>query len=475
MTKPLISGFDALAPLLIQKYERFLPTAFDESMSLLQKVNKVIVYLNQIGELTNNVVDQWNEVMEWIEQEGFSDLVSAKLEGWALDGTLESIINEEIFNDKADKTYVDTQLGLKANATDLALKEDKTVVALKSNKTTLPYVHVEDAGILPDGTDVYTSLQAFITANKGKRIQLGQGTYTISKPILLPIGTELVGVQGIWNDVTGTVLKRTTNNVEAKYSIDAVLILDYEPSENYHRNSKVKHINLDGFGDSSRNAYGIYAKSSAYIELRDVHIRYVDQGFYTENTWQSILNVSVRYARKGIVFASPSQISTGTSIIFEKCFMSYISDKAYDIYGLNYSTMISCAGDFIDGSVYVFNRCKGIVMNGCGTEYSADVFDNWASTVTVNGLNVLHPKGKTPSSASAYLKTRTAPAKTTFVTCDLGALETPGDSYNIICDGGGVMVFVNTDKPTGGNTFISYSGGSKIVEIGSAGLVVSPA
>jgi hypothetical protein len=99
MTKPLLSNFATLAPMMIQKYERYLPTAFDESMSLVQKVNKVIVYLNQIGEITNDVVDQWNTVMEWVTGDGIGDTINLRLDAMVTDGTLDDIINHAIFDD----------------------------------------------------------------------------------------------------------------------------------------------------------------------------------------------------------------------------------------------------------------------------------------------------------------------------------------------------------------------------------------
>jgi hypothetical protein len=85
--------------MMIQKYERYLPTAFDESMSLVQKVNKVIVYLNQIGEITNDVVDQWNTVMEWVTGDGIGDTINLRLDAMVTDGTLDDIINHAIFDD----------------------------------------------------------------------------------------------------------------------------------------------------------------------------------------------------------------------------------------------------------------------------------------------------------------------------------------------------------------------------------------
>jgi hypothetical protein len=62
-------------------------------------VNKVIVYLNQIGEITNDVVDQWNTVMEWVTGDGIGDTINLRLDAMVTDGTLDTIINQAIFSD----------------------------------------------------------------------------------------------------------------------------------------------------------------------------------------------------------------------------------------------------------------------------------------------------------------------------------------------------------------------------------------
>lgn len=99
MSKPSIHGFTQLAEVLIQKYERYLPTAFDPSLSIIEKVNKVIEYLNQIGKITNDIILKWNEVMEWVMNEGLSESVNDKINEMLEDGTLAGIINEVIFAD----------------------------------------------------------------------------------------------------------------------------------------------------------------------------------------------------------------------------------------------------------------------------------------------------------------------------------------------------------------------------------------
>jgi hypothetical protein len=97
MTKPILSTFPTLAPMIIAQYERYLPTAFDESMTLVEKVNKVIIYLNQIGEITNDVVDQWNTVVGWVMSDGLTESVSAKIDDMIANGTFDDIINGTTF------------------------------------------------------------------------------------------------------------------------------------------------------------------------------------------------------------------------------------------------------------------------------------------------------------------------------------------------------------------------------------------
>lgn len=96
MDKPTINSFSTLIPLFVQKYERYLPNAFDDSLSILEKMNKIIDYLNQIGEISNDVVSQWNTVMEWIKSNGLSDTVNAGIQAKIDDGTLGNLINNSL-------------------------------------------------------------------------------------------------------------------------------------------------------------------------------------------------------------------------------------------------------------------------------------------------------------------------------------------------------------------------------------------
>ncbi len=55
---------NSLKKLFLQRYERYLPTAFDESMSLLEKMNKLIEAQNSIIDVVNNHVEFTSDQIE---------------------------------------------------------------------------------------------------------------------------------------------------------------------------------------------------------------------------------------------------------------------------------------------------------------------------------------------------------------------------------------------------------------------------
>ncbi|QWT50668.1 hypothetical protein DLn1_00025 [Bacillus phage DLn1] len=105
-------------------YRRYLPSAYDPSMSIYEQMVQVIERLNQMGiyigrlvEWLDQVTGTQNERIEKLEKEWgiFEDyIVNVLLEKklveilkqWLDDGTLAEIINKEVFDMKADKEIV---------------------------------------------------------------------------------------------------------------------------------------------------------------------------------------------------------------------------------------------------------------------------------------------------------------------------------------------------------------------------------
>lgn len=92
----------------IRRYrqERYLPTAFNDSLTLVEKVNKVVEYLFSYTEMTEQMLVKWNEVYHWIMNEGLDSTIGDRLNEMLKDGTFKRIINEELFgelNSKIDR------------------------------------------------------------------------------------------------------------------------------------------------------------------------------------------------------------------------------------------------------------------------------------------------------------------------------------------------------------------------------------
>ncbi|MGA9220651.1 MAG: hypothetical protein WBZ57_05590, partial [Pseudomonas graminis] len=96
MAKPDITVWQTIPSLYEQGYERYLPTSFDGSMTILEKMNKIIQYLNSIGALLDGIGQQWNEIVEWVLGEGLENAVKDKLTEWLNDGTLANIMSQLI-------------------------------------------------------------------------------------------------------------------------------------------------------------------------------------------------------------------------------------------------------------------------------------------------------------------------------------------------------------------------------------------
>lgn len=113
----------------LKKYKSYLPTAFDESLTLLQKMNKLIEFLNfvvdtynglelsvvkhleeqdlQIEEVERLVAQLQTEMTEFKEDilnDYLPENIEVILDDWFLNGKLAEIINNDVFDMKVDKT-----------------------------------------------------------------------------------------------------------------------------------------------------------------------------------------------------------------------------------------------------------------------------------------------------------------------------------------------------------------------------------
>lgn len=86
--------------------QKVLPAVFNESLSYYEDVCKLIELYNKVAEATNNMVDAFEElkdyVINYLDSQNFQELVNVKLEEMAEDGTLANLINDVILAEKLD-------------------------------------------------------------------------------------------------------------------------------------------------------------------------------------------------------------------------------------------------------------------------------------------------------------------------------------------------------------------------------------
>ena len=132
MFKDNYSVKNSLKKLFLQRYERYLPTAFDESMSILEKMNKLIESQNALIDVVNahkdhtsdqlerafDIIDNnldlqlqafrdelieqktlYEEIRDKIHSDLLPDSVRRILEEWELDGTIESMLSEHVLTE----------------------------------------------------------------------------------------------------------------------------------------------------------------------------------------------------------------------------------------------------------------------------------------------------------------------------------------------------------------------------------------
>lgn len=144
--KPSLHEQAELQPIDFQMYTRYLPTAFDGTLSMLEKINKTIWKLNELGELTNDMLNKWNKVIKWVMNDGLSEAVLKQLEKWLDDGTFEDLINQNLLEDL--KNEIDEIKTTKMDMDGYFIDGEYSITYHRDEKSetsyTLAHIHQKD-------------------------------------------------------------------------------------------------------------------------------------------------------------------------------------------------------------------------------------------------------------------------------------------------------------------------------------------
>ena len=207
-------------------------------------------------------------------------------------------------------------------------------------------------GAVPDsGQDDFVPLQAAINAaaaisntQLSARVLLSAGQYSYTKTLIVQHESgycpEIVGQGSFKTDLHKTTAALPDGT--GSHVVDAYLSFINRGAGLYNYKA-----NLRGFRCTSpagvRHKYGIFAEKISSSQFEDIDIYSVEDGYYTLDAWMmNYKAVRIHDCYRGFVWNGG-----GTSNTLENCWVEYVRDTAYDLYGLTYSTFIGCGADHV--------------------------------------------------------------------------------------------------------------------------------
>jgi len=345
-------------------------------------------------------------------------------------------------------------------------------------------VSVEDYYLATDPDSTGMILRA-IASNAG-RIEFQDKEYFISEPIYLDGGQTLIG-----KGSAKTIITKTTTTVGVgsntsrsgvvtdSYTKNAILILRHA-NDSYNYNTTLEGIQLKSDGHIVE--YGIYAPRMTHALFKDVYIMQCRYGFVTNDAWLNTFIKVIANANSvdpaGVPDIAASAYgwtgsygfwwqndgtgnATGTSFNAIDCW-ARDCHYGWSLFGLQYSTLNSCASDNITYTPYHIHLSK-LTLNGCATEKAKigkASYDIESSYVTMNSCQSQTQYGNASSTTAGLFITG---GSVVLNACNFENFITAYATYNIIIQTGAKVINNGSILPLNGNTFISFSGGAQLI------------
>lgn len=313
------------------------------------------------------------------------------------------------------------------------------------------YVTPQMFGAKGDGvTDDTEAIQNAV--NSGRLIFFPKGTYLVSSTITVPTGRKILGVQ--------STVSCETSGVEAVFATaeNATMI-------SFENIRIVGNMDIEEQGKGS--TIGIYfLHNSHYITIKDVTLEKHNYALKEYDTLYlfSMTNVRALYCNNAFRFDTDGEKTTFTLIGCE----AECCGDAYKFKHLTYSNLISCGADYCNmpvdnpygkgygnsatgNGVYHFYNCRGINIDGCGTEYCYGQGAIYAdsSDLTVNNFKC------------CGVKSQYKPKFTSYPDYHVGIITTGTGRarlvLNNIIDDGFVDEYIPTVYPTREAPLVAYN------------------
>lgn len=125
--------FEKLGMPDIERFENYLPTAFNSELTLLQKVNKIIQDLIASNKLTNEMVDYLNTFIEKFDENLYNS-VDDILKIWYDSGKFKDLFKSKIFEDFIVQLNQKRDKVVKITSSDLDTTSDEAKIGLANLK-----------------------------------------------------------------------------------------------------------------------------------------------------------------------------------------------------------------------------------------------------------------------------------------------------------------------------------------------------
>ena len=184
------------------------------------------------------------------------------------------------------------------------------------------------------------------------------------------------------------------------YNVNSVFTI-VSPNQLWNLGSEISDMTINSTNTTSVD-YGFYAPRIGKFTIKNIYMNYIDYGFRSHDSFLgNFQKIEQLYGKTlfGIVKDS-SGGAGGTTMNLSDCSTGggeNIQDSlGYDIFGLTYSCFTHCSVDGHQMS-FKFNTCRGITLNGCGTELiqpsnnttSAIAIEIQTSQMVINGFRAI--------------------------------------------------------------------------------------
>ena len=316
-----------IPPIKMQKYERYLPTAFDESLSILEKINKVINYLYEYSAITNEMLEKWDVVYYWVMGEGLRQGILDQLNIWLEDGTLSDILEGLLLGEYARKDWVTEQINVLI--TEIDVFKTKIENDLNDRAINVDTLTGNDSERIQKAMDL-------TNANGGGRVFIPSRVYSLTEEMVVYQNTTV-------ECANGAILERKHIGY---------MVLNGDRGASYKRYNGNGNINfIGGIWDSMGHVNSARGSNFAFAHGENI----------------TFDNVTFRNATSHHI-----EINACKNVYFDNCkFLGIVPDVNY-IEAIQLDLAFGSAGFNAFGD-YDNTACDNVRVNGCYFGASSDL------------------------------------------------------------------------------------------------------